>query len=88
MQPSTVKEIGMIFSNISTGNIIIKVPLSFALLFLLVWSGAGCGTMKAERNLADLEEKETQVGDEIEREQQKIDQVNKEIEQLKRDAGK
>ncbi len=65
-----------------------KVPLSFALLFLLVWSGAGCGTMKAERNLADLEEKETQVGDEIEREQQKIDQVNKEIEQLKRDAGK
>ncbi len=78
----------MIFSNISTGNIIMKVPLSFALLFLLVWSGAGCGTMKAERNLADLEEKETQVGDEIEREQQKIDQVNKEIEQLKRDAGK
>ncbi len=65
-----------------------KVPLSFALLFLLVWSGAGCGTMKAEKNLAALEEKETQVGDEIEREQQKIDQVNKEIEQLKRDAGK
>ncbi len=65
-----------------------KVPLSFALLFLLVWSGAGCGTMKAEKNLAALEEKETQVGDKIEREQQKIDQVNKEIEQLKRDAGK
>ena len=65
-----------------------KVPLSFALLFLLVWSGAGCGTMKAEKNLAALEEKETQVGDEIEREQQKIDQVNKEIEQLTRDAGK
>jgi len=65
-----------------------KVPPSFALLFLLVCSGAGCGTMKAERNLADLEKKETQIGDEIEREQQKIDRVNKEIEQLKRDAGK
>ncbi len=65
-----------------------KVPPSFALLFLLVCSGAGCGTMKAESGLADLEKKETQVGDEIEREQQKIDRVNKEIEQLKRDAGK
>jgi len=75
LEPSTVKEIGMIFSNISTGN-------------LLVCSGAGCGTMKAESGLADLEKKETQVGDEIEREQQKIDRVNKEIEQLKRDAGK
>jgi len=78
----------MIFSNISNGNIIMKVPPAFALLFLLVCSGAGCGTMKAERNLADLEKKETQIGDEIEREQQKIDRVNKEIEQLKRDAGK
>jgi len=78
----------MIFSNISTGNIIMKVPLSFAFLFLLVWSGLGCGTMKAESGLADLEEKETQLGNKIDREQQKIDRVNKEIEQLKRDASK
>lgn len=44
--------------------------------------------MKAESGLADLEEKETQLGNKIEREQQKIDRVNKEIEQLKRDASK
>jgi hypothetical protein len=78
----------MMLSNVSTGKIIIKVPLLFAFLILLVWSGAGCRTMKAERNLADLEEKETEVGDNIEREQQKVDQVSKEIEQLKKDAGK
>ena len=65
-----------------------KVPLSFAFLFLLVWSGLGCGTIKAESGLADLEEKETQLGNKIEREQQVIVRVTKQIEQLKRDASK
>ncbi len=81
------KEIGMIFSNISTGKIIMKVPLSLALLFLLVWSGAGCGSMKAERDLAENEKKETRLDGEIEKEQRHINQVSKEIEQLKRDTA-